>query len=580
MRKDKTEALNKIRFALKKFEEQEVSAEPSVEEDFTGELDLLTAVEKIVEMAENSKMSKEFFEKADRFISYVSDKMDLTKVQSVFMALFIDWSDERKIRTSEFGDYLDCGTTRMLRYSSDIDVLEQRDFVRCNHDDRYSTYMVPSEIIEAFKNDEKYVPRDCSNLSCQELFEELAVVFGMRMKKELTYENMVCKIHRLFEQNRRLLFVQNLRKYGLEEDDEILLIYFSHLFVNDSDDNVTFRELDALYDNLRKFSRMRMLFSVGDHVLLKRNIVDYVNEDGFVKTDYYRLSRDTKEALFSELDLRLLNPDRRRGDMIKSEEIVAKEMFYDQSVSRQISALKDLLDEENYNQVRSRMQETGFRCGFTCLFYGMPGTGKTETVLQLARQTGRDIMQVNISQIKSKWVGDSEKNIKQVFENYKSQVKMCERTPILLFNEADAIISRRMEGAEHAVDKMENTIQNIILQEMETLDGILIATTNLEQNMDKAFERRFLYKVKFEKPTVEARMNMWLEMIPALNDDDARRLAMKYDFSGGQIENIARHYTIGHILHGEPEDIFEQLCVYCNEERLEKDEKCVMGFSA
>ena len=73
---------------------------------------------------------------------------------------------------------------------------------------------------------------------------------------------------------------------------------------------------------------------------------------------------------------------------------------------------------------------------------------------------------------------------------------------------------------------------------------------------------------------------MWLEMIPALNDDDARRLAMKYDFSGGQIENIARHYTIGHILHGEPEDIFEQLCVYCNEERLEKDEKCVMGFSA
>ena len=578
MRKDKKEALNKIRLALKKFDEQEVGVEPSVEDDFTGELDLLTAVEKIVEMAKYSKMSKEFFERADRFISYVSEKMDLTKVQSVFMALFIDWSDELKIRTSEFGDFLDCSTTRMLRYSSDIDELEQRDFVRCNHDDRYSTYMVPSEIIKAFKNDEKYVPRDCSNLSCKELFEELAVVFGMRMKKELTYDNLVCKIHRLFEQNHRLLFVQNLRKYGLEEDEEILLTYFSHLFVNDSDDNVTFRELDLLFDNLRKFSRMRMLFSVGDHVLLKRNIVEYVNEDGFVKRDFYRLSRDAKEALFSELDLRLLNPDRRRSDMIKAEEIVKKELFYDEGTSRQISLLSDLLDEYNYNQVRTRMQERGFRCSFTCLFYGMPGTGKTETVFQLARQTGRDIMQVNISQIKSKWVGDSEKNIKQVFENYKSQVKMCERTPILLFNEADAIISTRMEGAKRAVDKMENSIQNIILQEMETLDGILIATTNLAENMDKAFERRFLYKVKFEKPVVEARMSIWREMIPVLDENEARFLASRYELSGGQIENIARHYTIGCILHGEPEGILEQLCVYCDEERIEKGEKRVMGF--
>lgn len=176
------------------------------------------------------------------------------------------------------------------------------------------------------------------------------------------------------------------------------------------------------------------------------------------------------------------------------------------------------------------------------------------------------------------WVGESEKNIKQIFDNYRTKVKECSITPILLFNEADAIIGKRQEGAEKAVDKMENAIQNIILQELETLDGILIATTNLVQNMDKAFERRFLYKIKFEKPTVEARMSMWHEMIPALKDEEVRILATKYDFSGGQIENIARHYTIGKILHGESENIAEELSAYCDSEKLETKETRKIGF--
>jgi SpoVK/Ycf46/Vps4 family AAA+-type ATPase len=198
--------------------------------------------------------------------------------------------------------------------------------------------------------------------------------------------------------------------------------------------------------------------------------------------------------------------------------------------------------------------------------------------LQLARQTGRDIMQVNISQIKSCWVGESEKNIKQLFDTYRAKVKDSTIAPILLFNEADAIIGERMEGAKSAVNKMENSIQNIILQEMETLDGILIATTNLAQNMDKAFERRFLYKIKFEKPTIEARVSMWHEMIPSLNKEQCHALASKYDFSGGQIENIARHYTIGKILHGESTNVVEEISSYCDNERLETKEKRRIGF--
>ena len=97
--------------------------------------------------------------------------------------------------------------------------------------------------------------------------------------------------------------------------------------------------------------------------------------------------------------------------MIKAKDIVAKQLFYEKDTQQQIAELEDLLDEKRYHQIHNRMKEAGFRCGFTCLFYGAPGVGKTETVLQLARKTGRNISQVNVDQIKSMWVGESEKNI-------------------------------------------------------------------------------------------------------------------------------------------------------------------------
>ena len=113
---------------------------------------------------------------------------------------------------------------------------------------------------------------------------------------------------------------------------------------------------------------------------------------------------------------------------------------------------------------------------------------------------------------------------------------------------------------------------------METLDGILIATTNLAQNMDKAFERRFLYKIHFDKPSAEARTAIWCEMLPELERSDAAALAERYDFSGGQIENIARHYTIDAILHGTAKPDYAALLAHCDQERMERADNRRIGF--
>ena len=141
------------------------------------------------------------------------------------------------------------------------------------------------------------------------------------------------------------------------------------------------------------------------------------------------------------------------------------------------------------------------------------------------------------------------------------------------------IINRRTENVEHSVDKMDNAMQNIILQEIENLDGILIATTNLTSNLDKAFERRFLYKVEFHKPNTDVKTKIWHSLLKDITEDDARQLAVHFDFSGGQIENIARKRTVDYILSGKFASL-DEIEGYCRTELMNGKEHRTIGFIA
>ena len=223
------------------------------------------------------------------------------------------------------------------------------------------------------------------------------------------------------------------------------------------------------------------------------------------------------------------------------------------------------------------MKQKGLPHGVTVLLFGAPGTGKTESVYQLARETHREIMLVDLSQSKSMWFGESEKIVKKIFTEYASYSGECKTTPILLFNEADGIFSKRGALGSSNIAKTENTIQNIILQELEIFSGILIATTNLVANFDKAFERRFLYKIGLSKPDISARANIWRTKLPSLPAGDFDILGEQFDFSGGQIDNIVRKFEIVTILNGRNPDLAE-LIAFCKEELLENTHYTKIGF--
>lgn len=245
-------------------------------------------------------------------------------------------------------------------------------------------------------------------------------------------------------------------------------------------------------------------------------------------------------------------------------------LYFNDGLRRQIDEVCALVGEESYRNICARLTERSMRLSFCVLFYGEPGTGKTESVLQIAKRTGRDIIKVDMSKLKDCYVGESEKNVKEVFDNYRDVAKNSDTTPILLLNEADAIIGKRLENVSASVDKMENAIQNIILDEMENFEGILFATTNFLQNFDKAFERRFLYKVKFEKPTEDVRCEVFSSKMPYLEHDVLQTLSGRYDFSGGQIENVARKCEINRLLYGNDSLTMDKVDEICKEEVVGK----------
>ena len=546
----------------------------------TSKMDLLTAVENIADMARDSQLSPEFYSKASRYIKLIATMFGLTREQSVMMALFIDQCNDTFISANDIAKVTGCRNTRILRYTNDIDALVEKGLVVRRRGTKDVTYRVPIEVVDAFRANVTFVQKKLTDLTCHQLFDEIADIVDRVDDDEMDVNAAHARLRMLLEDNRHLRFVQKVMWYNWStfDDDLILLLMFCHLFVNNNDDRIGTHDFEDMFDK-HSFRHIKSMLEQGCNDLQRKELVEFCNSDGMGERCFYHLTMKAKRELLDELNLPSLDEKKLTRNMMKSDDIKPRKLYYSSEITRSIDDLAQLLEEVNYRSIHTRLKEQGFRCGFTCLFYGAPGTGKTETALQLARRTGRSIMQVNIAEMKSCWVGESEKNVKALFDTYRQCVSESTLAPILLFNEADAIIGKRQEGAERAVDKMENSLQNIILQEMETLDGILIATTNLAQNMDRAFERRFLYKLRFDKPTVEARAAIWHEMLPTLSDVDAVTLAERYNFSGGQIENIARHYAIDAILHGNTVPTAENLAVHCDNERIAGSSPNRIGFS-
>ena len=528
---------------------------------------MLDHIERIVKEAKGSQLSDTFFSSIQDSLAAVAEVMEITPIQALFLALFVNNYDDDRICIGSFAYYLNCEKIQIIHFMNEIDGLERRKLIRCRRE-RVLKYRIPRKVFECITRNQPFHPEPTSGLSTDQLFGQMRELFNQRRDNELRFVDLYEDLSRLIAENPQLLFVRSVKELNLNDKDFVLLLYFFQNQAYNYNDEVYLAELEHIFSDEQEVDQIKLALLSLTHPLLTHQLIEAVNDSGIMGNSY----RLTKKAVdfMSEVPHLLLNSSENDTWIIKHESITVKELYYNQQERTQVDRLVSLLTPEHFTSVHERLSASGFRTGFACLFYGAPGTGKTETVYQLARRTGRDIMSVDISDTKSMWYGESEKKIKAVFNRYRTCVQNSQITPILFFNEADAVIGKRKESRTGDVSQTENAIQNILLQEMENLDGILIATTNLIVNLDRAFERRFLYKIEFTVPSIETRQALWQTMLSGIDSSQARELAQRYLLSGGQIENIARKRAVESIINGH-ELTFNELCQFCQEEILYKD---------
>ena len=216
------------------------------------------------------------------------------------------------------------------------------------------------------------------------------------------------------------------------------------------------------------------------------------------------------------------------------------------------------------------------------IFYGAAGTGKTITALALAKSLKKQVLSFDCSKILSMYVGESEKNVRKIFDDYKELCVKTKSEPILLLNEADQFLSNRVSGQISGSDKMHNQMQNIFLEQIERFEGILVATTNLLESIDKAFSRRFNYKIEFLKPQEKQRKLLWEKLLPSnlplCSDFDIDKLISR-KLTGGQIELVIKNTAYKLAIENEPlfkiSDFIEEIN---KEEKTMFDKDKKVGF--
>lgn len=513
------------------------------------------------------------------YIYELASRLQLSPLEALMLTVFVDQCYDARINYRDIARHFGVRITTILMNVHAIDSLQAKGIIvrRKNKDD--ISYRVNPKLVASLR--EGKLPVSVSRKDLKP-FELMDIIFGFldgMNNDEMDSSDFVISVRELMQNNMHLDICQKIESLGIGGGDLLFFLLTSMMFINRRDDHIIACDVD---DYLSSSELRQHLADLADdsHELLKKNLIEHgCTDEGQVDARSWKLSDYAKKEVFAELKLDVKGTKNQPTGLKKHEDIVEKKLYYNENVTKQIETLQNLLADDKMKRVMDRLAAKGLRRGFPVLFYGAPGTGKTETVLQLSRISGRDIMQVDLANVRSKWVGETEQNVKAIFDKFRRLVKDSDKSPILLLNEADAILNKRKEGAENSVDKMENAMQNIILQELENLEGILIATTNLTQSLDKAFERRFLYKIEFEKPTPNERKHIWHAMLPELSDEESLQLATKYDLSGGQIENVARKQAIDSILRDEERVSLEAVESACKSESLYKKSTNRIGFA-
>ena len=539
---------------------------------------------KVRELLKNSKLNTEKINDIASEINQLNVYFNTTTKETALFIILCEccYNEEEGIaKVSHIANFLDVSIFDLLLYKKELENLKSKKLINIIKDVSESDNKnLPLKNMSFSIN-----PRVSETMANNEFLNLTTTKGKENTKKEITNEEFVKKIADFIEQNENNLAQIILKAKEIEKEWKTLpflknakthiksieerLIFFK--LCNDLSEDEWKKDPIPFYDILKNLYSKEECYKIAKNARSKKHSL-FVNE----LIEFTEL-RDINTllvtlgkkgwSLFYDKYASIFYTERTEETYTFKEPktIDAKNLFFSKNLENKVDFLRQSLLEENFLKLQTRLKKEKLKNGVCALFFGPPGTGKTETVYQLAKTTGRTIMHIEISQIFGKYWGETEHALKQIFSNYKKACK--QQKPILLFNEADAIFSKRNDVTSSRNGRAQNAIQNIILEELENFDGILIATTNLQNNMDAAYDRRFLFKIEFEKPTLDAKEKIWQNKLNFLSPEESQQLAKSYDFSGGEIDNIAKKCIMQDLLSA-TKPTFSEVDSFCKENKI------------
>lgn len=380
----------------------------------------------------------------------------------------------------------------------------------------------------------------------------------------------------------------------LNEKEQMIFLALLKEEYGGSDESI--RDMNSLIalvssDDYEKIKHRSLLEESGN--LISNGLIDYdemltpfggINRNFFIpETILYKISHPVKKQKRQQkIKLDMLISEQEMFELIEPKKTLEDVVLNDKT-KKTLDALLMQVDKKVVDRLKKwGIKEKKKGIDARIIFYGAAGTGKTITALALAKSLKKQVLSFDCSKILSMYVGESEKNVRKIFDEYKELCIKTKSEPVLLLNEADQFLSNRVSGQISGSDKMHNQMQNIFLEQIEKFDGILIATTNLLDSIDKAFSRRFNYKIEFLKPNLEQRKLLWQKMVPEnlpLEKSFSIDKLAKPILTGGQIELIIKNTAYKIAVEDEPifrvEDFLEEIK---KEEKSMFDKDKTVGF--
>jgi len=539
----------------------------------TKKLTILKAIEKVHTTSKDTKLKIDQYEEVKDEIKVVENYFKVNEIQAIILSSFLSLSCIDEIELIEVIKYFNLEKIEFLEYTLDINLLVNKNILlrkehhRMAAEDYHTNPELLKFIISNNPIPECLIEIPAKEDSFSEFLGDLDKLSKQKDNREIEYHFFLYNLRNLIEDYSKYKLV-NFARENLKLIDSF--VFFDVIIdVIAAGENNFRSSLQGTVDDFTNRNRDSYQY-ISDFLegKTKLNQLDLVEKNKTQFGDKHKIQLTQKALkMLEELEgIKIGFKENKSEKLLYPEKIQKTKLYYNPSEQLQLNTILKSMPHKNFSSLQKRLSNSNLPIGMTSLLYGAPGTGKTESVYQIAKKHNRPVFKVEISETKSMWFGESQKLIKKVFTDYyeiKEREKIC---PILLFNEADAIIGKRKAAGSSSVADTENAIQNILLEELENFNGILFATSNLVDNIDSAFERRFLFKIKFDKPSIENAAKIWKSKIPILSNKQAITLATNFKFSGGEMENISRKCIMEEAVLGSTVS-FDQIYYFCENEK-------------